>query len=205
MRLGLFHWTLAIALLAWIGILSAMYLRSEVEAAVARPSNPRQKEVHYVSPRQLIVAGSVRASAPELAGDGPLVLVFVKADCPCSVEFAEYFALLERAYGSHARFLGVIDADSTSAERFRQETGVAHVIRADAELSLIRRFHAENGGYVALLTSDGTLDTLWPGVSREMMQQLGHRLAQMAGVAEQPLDLARVPTVLTTGCPYDSQ
>jgi hypothetical protein len=49
-------------------------------------------ERHYVSPQQLVAAGAMRhqpvaanATLRELQGQRPLVLVFLKKDCPCSV------------------------------------------------------------------------------------------------------------------------
>jgi hypothetical protein len=55
---------------------------------------------------------------------------------------------------------------------------------------------------VALVTPPGHLDTLWPGCSADMLRDLGRRLADLAGVDEQPLDTSGLPTALTGGCPF---
>src|SRR5262245_61964927 len=70
-----------------------------------RPNSPEPAvpEKHYVTPRQLAASGAMsnlvvvpfsalahdgrRLSLAELSGGRPLVLVFIKRDCPCSVEF----------------------------------------------------------------------------------------------------------------------
>ena len=56
--------------------------------------------------------------------------------------------------------------------------------------------------YVALVRPDGVIDTLWPGYSAEMLQDLGRRVARLARTAEVPLDVRDAPTVPTTGCPF---
>jgi phage pi2 protein 07 len=201
MRLTFFHWLALGALFLWGGVLGAMYWQAPAPSVAATRMAPI-KETHYVTPRQLAAAGQVSSVASELFGEGPVVLIFIKKDCPCSVEFEEYFRRLETGYAKRARFVGVIDADEARARAYTQEANVIHPILADPDLKLIRRLQVENGGYVALLHSDGELDTLWPGVSSEMMQQLGRRLAELVNIDEQPLDLTGLPDVLTTGCPY---
>jgi peroxiredoxin len=209
----------AVAALAalWSGALWTMH-RGEPSPAPAAP--PPAAEKHYVSPRQLAATGAM-SNRPvasfaavnqdghavewaDLSGGRPLVLVFIKRDCPCNVEFEPFFHRVEQTYRDCVRFAGVIDAPVEGASRYAEANRVPYPVLADGERRLIDRFQAENGAYVALITPEGVLDTLWPGCSAEMMRELGRRIAACAGVAERPLDCTGMPGALTTGCPFSS-
>jgi peroxiredoxin len=201
----------------WIGVL---WTRHPGEPAMVPAAPPPVAEKHYVTPRQLAATGAMssRAVAPfaavdqdgravewaGLSGGRPLVLVFIKRDCPCNVELEPFFHRVAQTYRDCVRFAGVIDAPVEGAARYAEANGVPYPMLADAERRLISRFEAENGAYVALITPDGVLDTLWPGCSAEMMRELGRRIAACAGVAERPLDCTGMPGALLTGCPFSS-
>jgi hypothetical protein len=137
-----------------------------------------------------------------MSGSRPLVLVFIKRDCPCNVEFEPFLNRLEAQYRDVAHFAGVIDSDLGAARSYVLTNRLSHRVLADPQRLLIERFEARNGGYVALLRPEGEVDTLWPGWSAEMIGQLGQRIAALAGVTERPVDIAGIPRVLTTGCPF---
>jgi hypothetical protein len=191
------------------------------ESRPATPARPSEAEVHYVTPRQLTSSGALAATAlpiltattdrderftwPRPEERRPLLLVFIKAGCPCSVELEPFFHRLQRAYADVAVFVGVIDADVATARRYAEANATPYAILADAQRQLIQRLHAENGAYVALLTAapnEATVDSLWPGCSGELVTQMGRRLAALAGVAERPLDVSGLPSAPITGCPF---
>jgi hypothetical protein len=120
------------------------------------------------------------------------------------VEFESFFHRLEERYRDVADFVGVIDAGADLARSYAKVNAVPYRVLADPGRTIIARFAARNGGYVALLGPGGEVDTLWPGCSVEMMRELGRRIAALGAVAERPLDVSRMPKVLTTGCPYSS-
>jgi hypothetical protein len=177
-------------------------------------------EKHFVTPEQLVECGVLAQRRIEpfsaVAHDGarfawpaagvarPLVLVFIKRGCPCSVEFQPFFHRLEERYRDSADFVGVIDADADSARAYAAANRVPYRVLADPDRALIARFEARNGGYVALLGGNGQLDTLWPGCSAEMMRALGRRIAALRAIEERSLDVSNLPKVLTTGCPFAS-
>jgi hypothetical protein len=138
----------------------------------------------------------------ELSGGQPVVIVFIKQDCPCNIEFEPFFHRLYQSYKDSARFVGVIDGGVETARRYANANRVPYLVLADPEQVLISRFRVENGAYVALMTPAGVLDTLWPGCSTEMMRDLSRRIAARAGVEEQPVATSGLPDVLTTGCPF---
>jgi len=141
---------------------------------------------------------------PATSGSRPLVLVFIKRDCPCNVEFEPFFHRLEEQYGDVADFAGVIDSDVNAARSYVAANHLSHRLLADPEREIIARFEARNGGYVALLRPEGAVDTLWPGWSAEMICQVGRRLAALTAVPERRIDVTGLPRVLTTGCPFSS-
>jgi hypothetical protein len=177
-------------------------------------------EKHFVTPDQLVECGALAERRVEpfsaVAHDGaqftwpaagvarPLVLVFIKRGCPCSVEFEPFFQRLEERYQDAADFVGVIDADVRSARSYAVANKVPYRVIADPDHAIINRCEAKHGGYVALLGVNSQLDTLWPGCSAEMMRALGRRIAELRAIAERPLDVSGMPKILTTGCPFAS-
>jgi peroxiredoxin len=173
---------------------------------------------HYVAPWQLVesngMVNRVVDDLEALASDGrhmgwaqisagqPVVLVFIKSGCPCSIEFEPYFHRVEQAYRGVVRFAGVIDGNLDSARRYASEQHVPYPVLADADRKIIRRFGAKNGCYVSVLTPNGVIDGFWPGSSAEALQELGRRIAKLAGTEERPLDVSGMPKALTTGCHF---
>jgi peroxiredoxin len=220
MRYGIAGILTVAAAVAWAMLLwLADRERSEILAREITPAKPAV-EKHFVTPEQLVECGAfaerriepfsavahdgARFSWPAAGGARPLVLVFIKRGCPCSVEFQAFFNRLEARYRNGADFVGVIDADADSARAYAAANKVPYRVLADPDRALIAQFKAKNGGYVALLGVNSQLDTIWPGCSAEMMQALGRRIADLRGLAERPLDVSDMPKVLTTGCPFAS-
>jgi peroxiredoxin len=138
-----------------------------------------------------------------LSGGAPVVVTFVKQGCPCSLEFEPYFHGVFEAYRDTARFIAIIDDDTSVARRYSEQNSVPYPVIADPERTLIRRFGARNGGYAALLDPEGMIVGYWPGFSASAMSELGHRLSVLANVAERPVATAGLPKNLTRGCPFD--
>jgi hypothetical protein len=185
-----------------------------------RPRSPiPPPDSHYVTPAQLIESGVLAErkvqSFEAAARDGtifswssnsrprPLVLVFIRRDCPCSVKFAPFFHRLAERYRDVAEFAGVIDAGADSALAYATANKTPYRVLADPDREIIGRFEAKNGGYVALVRPEGAIDTLWPGISADMMRELGRRIAELGAVTERPIDVAGMPGALTTGCPFE--
>jgi peroxiredoxin len=221
MKSKLLRWAYVVAILGWGGIAWATYRWRGDALPAAPPASPATRaEKHYVTPHQLAESGAMRDRKitplmtmtsdgrrvpwQEWIGDRPAVLVFIKKDCPCSVEFEPFFHRLHRGYQAGVQFLGVIDAGPADARRYAEANRVPYPVLADPEHAIIRRFRAENGGYVVLLRRDSSVDTLWPGCSATMMRELSVRIAAVAGIGEQPIDVTDLPAVLTTGCPFAS-
>ncbi len=184
-------------------------------SGVPRPATKK----HYVTPAQLAESGaladrkvrSFSAAARDgtvftwsgMSGTRPLVLVFIRRDCPCNVEFEPFFHRLAGRYRDVAEFAGVIDAGADAAFSYATANKTPYRVLADPDRAIIDRFEAKNGGYVALLRPEGAIDTLWPGCSAVMMRELGRRIAELGAVTERSIDVAGMPGALTTGCPFE--
>jgi peroxiredoxin len=187
---------------------------SSRQPGVPRPTNSK----HYVTPAQLVESGAVAdrqvgsfsavarngtaVTRSGVVGARPLVLVFIRRDCPCSGEFEPFFHRLADGYRDVAEFAGVIDADADAALAYATANKTPYRVLADPYRAIIDRLEAKNGGYVALLSAAGAIDTLWPGCSAEMMRELGRRIAKLGAVTERAIDVAGMPGALTTGCPF---
>jgi hypothetical protein len=212
------RWFYLLLIVGWCAILWVTYGGRGQSAAPTANSRAPAEEKHYVTPRQFAASGAWqdRPVAPfsawghdrkqydgqNLVGDSPTVLVFIKKGCPCSVEFEPSFHRLERCYRGQVRFFGVIDGSVADARRYAEANHVPYPVLADTDRTIIIRFKAENGGYVALLKPGGVVETLWPGCSAEMMKDLGRKISTLANVRERPVEVSGMPAVLTTGCPF---
>lgn len=138
----------------------------------------------------------------ELSAGQAVVFVFVKVGCPCNVEFEPFFRRVEQLYRGSVRFVAVIDGTVEDALEYAGEMKVPYPVLADPGSTLLRRFGAENGGYVVLLAPDGTVNGFWPGCSADGLRDLGRRIARLAMIEERPLDISGMPGPLITGCPF---
>src|SRR4051812_23955870 len=160
----------------WAGLLWMRYHGGQPGEQVSPPRPPEKPgpsaaEKHYVTPRQLAASGAMtnRPVAPftavaqdgrrvawaELSAGHPLVLVFIKRNCPCSVEFEPFFHRVEMSYRGCVRFAGGIDGPADVARRYAEANRVPYPVLADPGHRLIARFRAESGAYVALVTPGG--------------------------------------------------
>jgi peroxiredoxin len=183
--------------------------------SVSRPATQK----NYVTPAQLVESGAVAdrtvRAFSAVASDGtvfrwsgmsgkrPLVLVFIRRDCPCNVDFEPFFSRLAGRYRDVAEFAGVIDAGADAAVSYATANETPYRVLADPDRAIINRFEAKNGGFVALLRPEGAIDTLWPGWSAEMMRELGCRIAELGAVTERSIDVAGMPAAVSTGCPFE--
>lgn len=138
----------------------------------------------------------------EMLRTGPLVLLFIKDGCPCSVAAESFFNGLHASYRGRVRFVGVIDGDASVARRWAATNGVPFPIVPDPQLELMHAYGATNSAYVALIDRDGRLDGFWPGYSVAMLHDLNSRIAALSGLSEEPIETAEAPDELYSGCPF---
>lgn len=201
---------LLLAAAGWM-LFAGAWLASGRHPHFAPPAPPSGSERHYVSPQQLLASGEASGRpCPDLTTfaatpaerDRPLVVVFIKRDCPCSVEFQPSFDRLARAL-PFSTFLGIIDAPQEVADAYRDARATPFPIIGDPDQKLIGDFAAQNGAYVALVRAGGVIEALWPGWNRSNADELCRRAARLAGAAAPAIDVTDLPSAMTTGCPYE--
>jgi peroxiredoxin len=177
-----------------------------------------EEEKHKVSPEMLRDAEALEqqnafnfhASASDgqtyvLADElkhGPVVLVFIKDGCPCSVSAEIHFNDLHAAYRGHVRFFGVIDGDRDLATAWSVRNAVPFPILLDPQGELVRQYRAPNSAYLALVDTRGKIDSFWPGYSSAMLEALNARIATLSGRPEPTIDTSQAPAELYSGCPF---
>ena len=135
-------------------------------------------------------------------GTKPAVLIFIKDKCPCSAAAEPYYAQLHRAYGHALNFVGVIDGDLDVARQWRSFHDTPYPILCDPDLAIVRNYHVTNSAYVALITPQGIIETLWPGFSDDLLQEMGRTFAAKAGIDPVPLVFQDAPAQPYAGCPF---
>jgi hypothetical protein len=129
---------LAVATLGAGGIYASVRLGKDHRSPAAELATVESEPVdkHRVTTDMLTATGKMSAQAAppfqakgtdgvsyslaDLAKDGPVVLAFIKHDCPCSKEAQRYFNRLADAYGREVKFLGVIDVDAKAGRATRR-------------------------------------------------------------------------------------
>ena len=207
---------LAICVFAGIGAATYVYVReTTVPGQAARHD---ASEVHPVTPERLVAsgkgaggrAGPFRAEAGDgrtldldgLTQDRPLVMIFIKQGCPCSVAAQPYFNRLAAAFGGKANVVGVIDGDAGAAAAWGSVHKVRYPILADPDLAIVRGYGAEASVYTALVAPGGTVEHLWPGYSAGMLAEVAARVAVHCQSEIPPIDSAGAPAELSTGCTF---
>ena len=210
---------LLLTVAALLGASVYAYVRSGGRVRPSTKGTFAEPEKHLVTPAMLAVtdamatipAPSSRATGTdgvaydlgELARSGPLVLVFIKHDCPCSVDAQRFFNRLQTVYGKEVRFLGVIDRDADGGRAWGQQNRTTFPLLADPEAAIARAYKAESSAYMAVVAKGGTIDHLYPGYSSTMLAEASERIARLAGVTPRPVDAEGAPDELSTGCPFD--
>jgi peroxiredoxin len=207
--------TLALAALAAGGFFALVRSGGTRPVAAEGPAEP---EKHRVTAGMLMASDAMtRLAAPtfrlkgtdgvsyaldELAGESPVVLVFIKDGCPCSSDAQRFFNRLHAAYGREVKFLGVIDVDTDKGRAWGQKNATSFPLVADPGLEAVRAYKAESSAYLAVVDKGGAIDRLYPGYSKEMLVEASERIARLAGVTPRPIDATGAPDELSTGCPF---
>ncbi len=169
-------------------------------AAAARPSRHAAPPADFAA----LNTATLRRVPESLAGvvlpdDRPAVVVFLKAACGCSEDFARMLAALAPQFASRASCLAVVEAQDGEAELFLESTGLTapHVIQSDG--SLAAAWGVTKAGCVALVRPDGSVEAVWPGISRQGFRDLATRLGDANLFPAE--SLAVLPGPATAGCP----
>lgn len=137
-----------------------------------------------------------------LPDDRPAVVIFLKADCGCSADFARWFTAIEPRIRPAASCLAVIEGDDKEVASFLEVTAMTapHLVEADGGLAAA--WGVTKAGCVALVRPDATVEVIWPGISRQGFRDLAARLGDARLLPDDALN--DLPGAATAGCPLAS-
>jgi hypothetical protein len=131
----------------------------------------------------------------------PGVIIFLKADCECSKGFAVTATALAPHLREFATCTAVIEGTVADADAFAEATGLAIPFIAQPESDLAREWGVTKAGCFVLVEPDGSVEAVWPGISRQGFRDLAGRIR-----VEPPLPealLAEIPGAAMAGCPLE--
>ena len=130
-------------------------------------------------------------SLDEARKRGPVVAAFFKVNCPtCQLAFP-YLERIQKAYGNKGKFtlIGVSQNDAADTRAFNREFGVTFPTLLDDT----RKYPASNAYGLTnvpstfLISPEGEIELSSVGWSKQEMEELNRRVAEISGVALVPL------------------
>lgn len=150
----------------------------------------------------LVDQDSRQIGTPDLKEGKPSVLVFIKDECPCSIEAQPIFNSIAKAFGGDAQFFGVIDALPQAAAHYAQANVVPYPIICDPKASLPKSFKLVASASIALVDGNGSVVKAWPGYSRDVLRQLNLLLGTLSKAGPKEFDDSDAPKEMTAGCTF---
>ena len=137
---------------------------------------------------------------------GNRVFLFLRSDCPCSLEFAGHFSLAQQCAGNKANFIGVFEQQATtkSLGAFRNITNASFPFVVDQAGTLAKSLGVTKAGAFALVRPNGSLDGLWNGCSGPGLQDLLGRVGLTFDNKKAPSGWDSIPGTAVAGCPLIS-
>jgi|LauGreDrversion2_6_1035139.scaffolds.fasta_scaffold03346_2 hypothetical protein len=190
------------------GLLFKTAASGPTRSAAPGDASPKRPSLHAApaGDASALNADVARRLSPALARgilpDGrPGVVIFLKAECECSKGFAVTATALAPHVQRFAACTAVIEGTAAEVDAFAAATGLAIPFIAQPESELAREWGVQKAGCFALVAADGSVEAVWPGISRQGFRDLAGRLG-----VEPPLPetlLAEIPGAATAGCPLD--
>ncbi|MFM7138026.1 MAG: hypothetical protein ACKO1M_13305 [Planctomycetota bacterium] len=200
---------------SWILVATAVFLaglvalRAPIASRPLEPAAAVRPSRHAAPPADVVAlnaAGPRRVPASLLEvmlPDGrPAVVLFLKAGCGCSEDFARMFTALEPEFAARASCLAVIEAAEGDAGPFLEATGLTTPRLVQADGSLAAAWGVTKAGCMALVRPDGTVEAVWAGLSRQGCRDVAGRLGDPQLLSPESLTLQ--PGAATAGCPLHS-
>jgi len=208
MRSGALITTMVLTVVVVVGLVLKTAHSGAARSDVPEPAAPKRLSLHAApaGDTAALNADVARKLPPALAEtiltDGrPGVVIFLKADCECSKGFAITATSLAPHLQPFADCRAVIEGTAADADAFAAATGLTIPFIAQAESELAREWGVQKAGCFALVAANGSVEALWPGISRQGFRDLAGRLG-----VEPPLPetlLAEVSGAAVAGCPLN--
>ena len=200
--------TMGLTVVLVAGLLLKTAASGRARSAASEAAVPKRRSLHAApaGDASALNADVVRrlpsALAPTILADGrPGVVIFLKADCECSKGFAVTATALAPHLQRLAACTAVIEGTAADVDSLAAATGLAIPFIAQPESELAREWGVQKAGCFALVAADGSVEAVWPGISRQGFRDLAGRLG-----VEPPLPetlLAEIPGAAMAGCPLN--
>src|SRR5688572_20248073 len=82
---------------------------------------------------------------------GPVVLYFIKHDCPVNAEVVKYYNGVAGAYKGKASFVGVINGDKATASTWAAKFKPTYPVLLDPEMKIIRSYEAQMSPWATMV------------------------------------------------------
>lgn len=133
---------------------------------------------------------------------GPVVLVFTKDGCPCSIEAQPFFNQISEKFGDKVVFLGIIDGEKHIASKYRDDFKVPYRMLLADDGAVFKSYDATQSVYTTLVGSDGNVIKQWPGYNKAMLVELSELLSEQTKVGPFQLDVSMAPAKMNSGCAF---
>lgn len=201
----------ASALLIAGGVAFFVAARPRATSAEPEPRHPITEELRRAAAKvdntsaptfKLTDTEGASQDLAKVTANGPAVLVFIKDDCPCSIEAQPLFQRMYDAFGQKVPFIGITDGDLAHGKEWKAHFQQTFPMIADPKADLMKRFGAKHSAYTALIARGGRIVRLWPGYNQQMLGEITSAIAKEAGVGSPTLSVVDAPTKPTTGCAF---
>ncbi len=143
---------------------------------------------------------TVSVGSPGIAK--PQFVYFIKSDCPCSYAADPLFQALQKQFAGKVDFVGVVDVDSAGAKKWVNEMTPSYPVIPDPKLLMIHAFGAKSSACSVLVNTEGKVDKMWPGFSKDLLLDMNREFAKVTATPERPFDTQYAPVQQAAGCTF---
>ncbi|MCX7799707.1 MAG: peroxiredoxin family protein [Fimbriimonadales bacterium] len=113
---------------------------------------------------------------------GPVVLYFIKADCPVNADAVAHYSKIAARYGDgKGTFLGVINGDERIYRQWQREFQAPFEVAYDPDMKIISSYGAQRSPWIVALDASGKVALTQAGFSQKELADLNRHVAQAFG------------------------
>lgn len=180
-------------------ITSDFHVRHPVTAEMIRATGAKSAK-----PAPFFKLDDVHGLPVQLGGAGkkPQFVYFVLKGCPCSIESQPLFNQLYLKFKGKVDIIAVMSSKPADVKDYAGEMNVLAPIISDPDKKIIKSYGAIASVYSALVTPDGAIEKMYPGISKAMLKELNSKLEKMTATTPVPFDTTLAPDEYASGCTF---
>lgn len=135
-------------------------------------------------------------SLDDLLKRGPVVLYFIKEDCPVNADAVAHYNRIAEAYkDGKGTFVGVINGDEAVYRNWQRRFKAPYLVLFDPELKIIGSYGAERSPWIVALDGKGKVALTQRGFSVGELEQLSKHVASAFGKPAAKISFRGAPDV----------